>query len=286
MTNRRAVFECCVDSIESAVAAANGGAMRLEICSSLAEGGITPSLGLFLQIRRRFPDLFLAVLVRPRGGDFHYSADEIEVMVEDINAFRTNGADGIVVGALTKEGEYDEAAMEKFILAADFAEVTFHRAVDLAHNPKMVLEKCQNMGVRRILTSGGAPTAHEGRFKIREMVEIVNYLFPGELRDNFVVAAASGISETNAVETLNDSGADQLHGSLRVEKRKPDFDFSKTVEAEGSKSKVIKMDLMEQFGKVYVTSQDRLEKLLSRIAWREESGTDHARPKHSERVSS
>ena len=266
--NRRAVLECCVDSVESALAAYDGGAMRLEICGSLLEGGLTPTLGLFLAIRRKLVDVFLVVLIRARSGDFVYSPEEVDVMLEDIRVLVKNGANGVVVGALTSQGDVDVQTLRRFIEAAGNVEITFHRAIDVSRDPLLALRACKENGVRRILTSGCAPTAIEGRAKIREFVNFIDQEFPGHRRGEFIVAAGSGVSEINAVQLLNESGADQLHGSFRVTKKKS------TQDADAG-SKRVKHDLEDHFGTVLVTSRENVEKVLSSLAWREEMGTTH-----------
>ncbi|KAG9103988.1 hypothetical protein FRC06_006427 [Ceratobasidium sp. 370] len=129
-------LEVCVDSLESAIAAIEGGADRLEICGNLALcGGSTPSVGLVRLIRKRFPLVPLMVMVRPRVGDFVYTSQEFETMLEDVSVFRTLGVKGMVFGVLTPDGSVDVGRCARLAEAASPTEVTFHRAFDLAADP-------------------------------------------------------------------------------------------------------------------------------------------------------
>ena len=203
-------IEICVDSVASAVAAASGGAARLELCDNLYEGGTTPSLGLLRAVLRhvRIP---VHVMVRPRGGDFLYSQMECEVMREDIEAIRSAGAHGIVLGALDEEGAVDEGQLRQFVSLAAPLLLTFHRAIDVTADPVAAVHACVRCGVARVLSSGGAPTAAEGVVKLRRMVEAA----AGRL----IVAGGGGVSEANASSIAVAAGVDELHGSLRMTRR-------------------------------------------------------------------
>ena len=146
-------FEICANSAESCVAAQEGGANRVELCAAIPEGGTTPSYG-EIRMARKLIDIRLHVIIRPRGGDFLYSPVEIETMEEDIRMARQAGADGVVFGCLTPEGELDMPAMERLMKAAEGMAVTFHRAFDYVKDPKQVLETLIQLGVDRVLTSG------------------------------------------------------------------------------------------------------------------------------------
>ena len=134
------LIEACVDSHASCMAAARGGADRLELCANLAIGGTTPSPSLFCQVRRDFP-IPVNVLIRPRFGDFLYSREELEEMAEEIRRFRELGANGVVIGALTPEGELDRSAMARLMEQAGGMEVTLHRAFDMIRDPLEALEE-------------------------------------------------------------------------------------------------------------------------------------------------
>ncbi|CAE6425273.1 unnamed protein product [Rhizoctonia solani] len=158
------VLEVCVDSLESASAAVEGGAHRLEVCGNLPLfGGTTPSLGLVKLIQKRFPSIPLMVMIRPRVGDFIFSAEEFETMIEDISVFRTLGVHGVVVGALLPDGSVDREGCGRLVAAAFPMQVTFHRAFDLTVDPNQALKDIVCIpGITRILTSGHAtPRVYE-----------------------------------------------------------------------------------------------------------------------------
>lgn len=155
------LIEGCVDSYASAAAAALAGADRLELCANLAIGGTTPSPSLFRQVRRDFP-VPVNVLIRPRFGDFLYSAQELEEMEEDIRRFRDMGANGVVIGALTPEGDLDAQVLNRLMDCAQGMDVTLHRAFDMTRDPLAALEEAVRLGMRTVLTSGQARSAAEG----------------------------------------------------------------------------------------------------------------------------
>ena len=146
-------FEICANSAESCVAAQQGGAHRVELCASMPEGGTTPSWG-EIKLARKLIDIRLHVIIRPRGGDFLYSPLEVDIMEEDIRMAREAGADGVVFGCLTPDGELDMPVMQRLMKAAEGMSVTFHRAFDYVAHPDEVLEQLVELGVNRILTSG------------------------------------------------------------------------------------------------------------------------------------
>lgn len=163
------VVEICVEGIESALAAAAGGADRIELCENLAQGGVTPSLGLIAEACRRLA-IPVHVLVRPRPGDFVYSDAEFSVMLRDIEAARSAGAAGVVVGVLDASGAVDLERTGRLVRAARPAAVTFHKAFDVVADPWQALDELVALGVDRVLTSGQSETARAGCARIGELV--------------------------------------------------------------------------------------------------------------------
>ena len=134
-----ALLEICAGSVESAIAARDGGAQRIELCAALEVGGVTPSAGLIAEARK-VEGLILNVIIRPRGGDFLYNEYEVACMEEDIRTCKRLGADGVVIGALTAEGDIDSATCKRLIAATDGMSITFHRAFDMCRNPQKALD--------------------------------------------------------------------------------------------------------------------------------------------------
>ena len=164
------ILECCVDRLASAINGEMGGANRFELCANLVIGGTTPSLTLFSQVRKH-TNLPIHVLIRNRFGDFCYNDDEIEEMCDSIKAFADEGADGVVVGALTPDGDLDEDAIKKFILRAGKAKVVLHRAFDMCSEPFSALSKAKELGIDTILTSGQKGNCVDGSPLIKELIE-------------------------------------------------------------------------------------------------------------------
>ena len=156
------VLEVCVDSLESALAAIEGGATRLELCANLLIGGTTPSVYLYEEIRKR-SDIPIHVLIRPRFGDFLYSASEVTIMKKSIEDFVKAGAEGVVIGVLDVDGKLAVDAMRLLIDAAGTRKVVLHRAFDVAKSPFVVLEQAVELGITGILTSGQRNTALAGK---------------------------------------------------------------------------------------------------------------------------
>lgn len=163
-------LEVCVDSVESAIVAAENGANRLELCGNLVIGGTTPSLELFREIRR-YTDVDINVLIRPRFGDFHYTNHELNIMCREIESFAKEGAHGVVIGTLNTDGTLDVAAMKAMIKAAGDCHVTLHRAFDVCKDPMAVLAQAAELGINTILTSGQAGSCFEGKELLEKLVK-------------------------------------------------------------------------------------------------------------------
>lgn len=201
-----AILEICAGSVESAIAARDGGAQRIELCAALEVGGVTPSAGLIAEARK-VEGLTLNVIIRPRGGDFLYDSHEVACMEEDIRTCRRLGADGVVIGALTAEGDIDTAACRRLIEAADGMSITFHRAFDMCRDPRKALEELIALGCHRVLTSGQLPTAEAGIPKLKELVQ--------QADGRIIIMPGCGVNSGNAARILNSTGATEIHASAR-----------------------------------------------------------------------
>ncbi|XP_056148106.1 copper homeostasis protein cutC homolog isoform X2 [Lampris incognitus] len=199
-------MEVCVDSVESAVNAEQGGACRLELCCSLSEGGLTPSIGL-LQVVKQRVKIPVYAMIRPRGGDFLYSEQEADVMKRDVAAMKSHGADGLVLGALTEDGRVDTELCTTLLAAAHPLPVTFHRAFDMVQDPAAALETLVSLGIRRLLTSGCDNSALEGLPLIKCLVE--------QAKGRITIMPGGGITERNLQRILEGSGAHEFHCSAR-----------------------------------------------------------------------
>lgn len=165
------ILEVCVDSYASAVAAIAGGADRLELCSALSVGGLTPSAALLRQIRKG-SDIPIRCLMRPRGGDFFYTPEEIQQMAMEMAALRDAGADGFVIGCLTADGELDGNAMESLLKEASGLGLTLHRCIDVSRDLEETYRQAALLGFDTVLTSGGAGKCLDGMETIGRLLAI------------------------------------------------------------------------------------------------------------------
>ena len=200
------IVEVCVDSVASAVAAERGGAQRIELCSGLIEGGITPSGGL-MEAARACVSIALHVMIRPRGGDFYYDENEFNIMRRDIETVQRLGADGVVVGLLTADGNIDIARTRQLVELAHPLQVTFHRAFDMSRDLFRALEDICAAGAHRILTSGGRQTSIEGVEMIGQLVRTAG--------NRIGIMAGSGIKPDNARMLVERTGVKEVHVGLR-----------------------------------------------------------------------
>ena len=201
-----AILEICAGSVESAIAARDGGATRIELCAALEIGGTTPSAGLIAEARK-IEGIVLNVIIRPRGGDFLYNEYEAACMEQDIRTCRQLGADGVVIGALTAEGDIDTALCKRLIDAADGMSITFHRAFDMCRDPKRALEELIAIGCDRVLTSGQAATAEAGLPLLKELVQ--------QAAGRISIMPGCGVNSGNAARILQATAAVEIHASAR-----------------------------------------------------------------------
>lgn len=196
------LVEACVDSVASALAAERGGAGRLELCDNLFDGGTTPSAGMIsaVKIAVRIP---VYVLIRPRGGGFVYTDEEVGVMRLDVEAARMLGADGVALGALTRDARVDTERVKLLVAGAAELPVTFHRAFDLARDLDEAAEALAESGISRVLTSGAAASALDGAERIAALVKG----WSGDLE----IMAGGGIREENVAAIVRRTSVHEVH---------------------------------------------------------------------------
>lgn len=200
------MLEICIDSVASARAAALGGADRVELCANLPEGGTTPSAGMIRAVRSAFPGGVM-VIIRPRGHDFLYSEDEMDVMLHDIGIARESGANGVVIGCLTPEGRVDAEKCKRLAAAAGPLDITFHRAFDMTRDLGEALEDIVDLGVKRILTSGGQPDVPSGAAIITGLVR--------QSSNRASIMPGGGVTEKNLAQLVQATGVREIHLSAR-----------------------------------------------------------------------
>ena len=203
-TKQKMTLEVCVESVESALAAVEGGADRLELCADLIIGGTTPSPALFRAIRKR-TDIPMHVMIRPRFGDFCYTDSELEIMKDQIEEFRRLGAEGIVLGILKPDGSLDTENMAKLLASAQGMKVTLHRCFDMCRDPEKTLEDAVKLGVSIILTSGQKDHCIDGIELLQTLQE--------RAKGRIVIQAGSGVEAGNICELYEKTGICAFHMS-------------------------------------------------------------------------
>jgi copper homeostasis protein len=198
---KRIVLEMCVDSVESAIAAQEGDADRVELCDNLMEGGTTPSAGT-IALARKHLSIDLNVIIRPRGGDFCYSDIEFEVMKYDIETAKRLGANGVVIGLLNPDGTVDAERTRALIALARPLSVTFHRAFDVSRDPFEALEVLISLGVDRVLTTGQESTLLEGLDLVADLVRRAG---------DRIIIMGGGVTERTAARIVAQTGLTELH---------------------------------------------------------------------------
>ncbi|KAJ8965220.1 hypothetical protein NQ314_004290 [Rhamnusium bicolor] len=240
------VLEVCVDTLESAISAINGGADRLELCSSLIDGGLTPTPGLLIQIQnmnsRNIP---VFCLLRCRTGNFIYKPEEVEIMKDDARILRKNGADGFVFGALSENGDVDMKICREIIKACHPLSVTFHRAFDFCRRPTIEVEVIIDLGFQRILTSGKQQTAQLGVKLIQKLIEQVG--------NRIIIMPGGGINKDNLKFIIENTEANEFHGSFKMVKE----------EVEAKSEEECEVVIGERNGPLYVTDESAVAEIVN-----------------------
>lgn len=204
---KKPLLECCVDCVESALAAKQGGADRLELCANLLIGGTTPDINLYHRIRETC-DILINVLIRPRFGDFCYTDEEFEIIRRDVKMFREAGADGVVIGILKPDGSLDVERMAILMEEAKGMSVTLHRAFDVCSDPMLALRQSKELGIDTILTSGQKNTALEGRDLLTTLVR--------EAAGEIDILIGSGVKDSVIEPLAKQTGATSFHMSGKI----------------------------------------------------------------------
>lgn len=208
--SRRVRLEMAISSVEDAVVARDGGADRLELCTALALGGLSPSLGLFHEVRRVVA-LPVMAMARPRAGGFAYSESEFRVLQRDAGLFLDHGAEGVVFGVLTEDARVDRKRCRAVVRQADSRAAVFHRAFDLTPDPFEALEELIDLGLRRVLTSGHQPNCTKGAGLIAELVR--------RAAGRIEILPGAGVNASTVRQLLARTACDQVHASLRTRRR-------------------------------------------------------------------
>ena len=208
------ILEVCIDSVESALAAQEGGAARVELCAALDHGGTTPSESMIKSVRERV-SIALAVMIRPRPGDFCYSDQEFELMMRDVERVKALGTDGLVFGILTVDGDVDVPRSRILVERARPCFVTFHRAFDESRNLEQAINDLKSIGIDRLLSSGGKGDISKNAVVIAELVRLAS--------GSFKVMAGGGVTFENVSELVRISRVDEIHVLSAVSRtRAPD----------------------------------------------------------------
>jgi len=202
------ILEVIAFTIESALIADRSGAHRIELCDNPGDGGTTASHAM-IELARKKTSIQLFPIIRPRGGDFLYSDEEFVIMQKDILWCKQNGCDGVVIGMLKEDGTVDRKRTAKLVELAYPMSATFHRAFDRVLDPFQSLEDIIEIGCERILTSGKKPTAIEGSFLLKQLVE--------QSDERIIIMPGSGVRANNILEIAKQTGAREFHSSARTD---------------------------------------------------------------------
>lgn len=201
------IKEACVGNYIEAKKAYEKGANRIELCDNLAEGGTTPSYGTVALAAENL-DLDIFPIIRPRGGNFVFSEDEIKIMERDIDLLKTLNIDGVVIGALTENNEIDEEAIKRLIARAGDLNITFHMAFDEIKDKKSALDKLVELGINRILTKGGKNSALDNKDVLKELIDYAE--------NRITILLGGKVTKDNYEELVKYTGAREVHGTKIV----------------------------------------------------------------------
>lgn len=207
MTTQDYKFEVCANSVQSALAAQEAGADRVELCQGIPEGGTTPSFGDISTARKLLNKTKLHVIIRPRSGDFLYNDLEKKIMIEDIRLCKKIGVDGVVFGGLLSDGSIDIEFMKALKHESQGMSTTFHRAFDVCKDPILALKQITQLNFDRILTSGQEASADEGIPLLKRLESLNN--------GNIILLAGCGVNENNIKKIAEETGIHEFHFSAR-----------------------------------------------------------------------
>lgn len=201
------LLEICVFNTATAIAAAQAGADRIELCENYANGGTTPSYGYLKTIRDKI-SIPVFPMIRPRGGDYFHTSDEVEIILKDILLCKELGFEGVVFGLLNQDGTIDKENTARLVAAAYPMEVTFHRAFDRCKLPYEALETLIECGCNRVLTSGQMPKVTDGINMVKKLVE--------QADNRIIILPGSGLNSSNVVDIIKETGVTEVHTSARI----------------------------------------------------------------------
>lgn len=242
------LIEIAANSLQSALNAQDGGASRIELCSALELGGITPGAGLIRKVRQAL-DIPVFVLIRPRSGDFIFTDREMEVMLEDVKFCVSEGIDGIVWGGLNADGTIDEDRLKIMKREANGLQFTFHRAFDHCVDPLEGLNTLIKNKIDRLLTSGQASNVVDGRMMIKKLIN--------EAKGRITVMPGCGLNENNIQPIAAFTGATEFHASMKsLVKSQAQFNHKNVLLSSGA-------DIPEH--DYFISDRNKIEKLVSAL---------------------
>ena len=211
------ILECCVDSVESAIEAEKGGANRIELCSALVIGGLSPSKALFEKVKEQV-NIKIHVLLRPRFGDFCYTDFEHEIIKKEIKMFKELGADGVVIGTLKSDGSLNLGQMKELVEEAEGMSITLHRAFDMCADPFRTLEEVKELGIHTILTSGQKNSCIDGKDLLGQLIKKANREVDILIGGGVDVSVIPALYESTGATSYHMSGKVTLDSEMQYRK--------------------------------------------------------------------